>query len=208
MSNLKSDIPLEIPDDLARVLRVMTQFGIVNAFDRLDIPAVEPKACMTEAQTSLDLLAFHGNKWLGEEWLAPQLDRLHRRKTARVRFLLSEDLPAISRPILGSLHARYPKTFEARTFQRDRAYFRLVFINEHRMLFTHYGAEVIEERKDNVKGWGSPQLVVDMSREWSLAIPFRQYFERAWNEAERLTTIDAAAEPAAEVRRRGFRDSG
>ena len=111
------------------------------------------------------------------------------RRDGRVRFLVSRaalDADALER--YSYLERRFPETFEAWVSDQS-SIFRLVTVDERLSIFTHYGHEVIDEQGQNMKGWQSPQLLVDHSAEWSLAVPLRRVFQDTLARAARVDEV-------------------
>ncbi|MEH1098026.1 hypothetical protein [Micromonospora sp. CPCC 205561] len=208
-ANLKLD---KVPDALeglshaSELLKTMALFGIEEAPAILKDSNASPEQCMAQAHTSLDFFGFHGNKWRTKPWFSEGLERLWRRG-GRVRFLVVDDLTEQQREEYAALLRRWSKTFEVRLMPYP-ALFRLVFINNDRMVFGHYGADVLLEDGVNAAGWRSPHLIVHCGTTWSLGVPFRQYFDEKWSVARRLLpdgSIGGTAELGMLAQRREFR---
>lgn len=180
----------DIPRLLARFHNLMTtlrSFGIVAVYRHLEHRDIRPEACMTSASRSLDLMAFHGDKWLFEPWLEEHLERLRLRQ-GRVRFLLSQTVDAKTIDRCKELKKARGGVFDVRFFD-DSAIFRIIIVDDAHLLLGHYGYEVIEKDGTNAKGWKSPQLFIEDGREWSLLIPFREMFKTTWEKAQPLEKI-------------------
>ena len=180
LGRLQNDIPRAIAE-FHDLLKIMRSFGVVGAYGHLEHEEVQPKACMARASRCLDLMAYHGDKWLAEDWFEPELERL-RLRNGLVRFLLSDNIEQETRDRLSVLCARFPKTFKARLFAQS-AKFRTVLVDDNQLLLGHYGYEVIEKDGSNAKGWKSPQLLIDDNNSWSFLIPFRAMFQEIWDDA-------------------------
>lgn len=168
----------------SELLNTLAVFGVEEAPPRLQNSNASPQQCMEQAHSSLDFFGFHGNKWRTKAWFSAGLERLWRRG-GRVRFLIVDDLTDQQRDEYATLIRRWPNTFEVRLMPYP-ALFRLIFINNSRMVFGHYGADVIMEEGVNAAGWLSPHLIIDCGTTWSLGVPFRQYFDEKWSSARRL----------------------
>ena len=192
----------EVPQTIAEfysLLAILKSFGICTAYEQLEHPEITPEACLARASRSLDLLAFHGDKWLYEEWLYPALERLALRR-GQVRFLLSHTIEQKTVARCIEVMSRFPELFYVRTYSNPST-FRVIIIDESRMLLGHYGYEVIERDGTNAKGWKSPQLFIEDNHNWSLLIPFRQVFRNIWETASELRVLQ---EPATSTVRREF----
>lgn len=177
--------PLDGVQTLAKMARVLMDFGVVGGAENLLDPSVHPESCMREAKNSLHFMGFGARKWRQEAWFAENLERLHRRD-GEVQFLIGADSDKPGREKLASLMHQFPGTFEARVMS-DRSLFRLVMIDRQKMLLAHYGHEVIMEDGSNAMGWQSPQLLIEQGSEWSLIIPFTMYYKDIWNRATPVT---------------------
>lgn len=193
--------PLDGVQALARMARVLMDFGVVGGAETLQDASVQPVTCMKEALYSLYFMGFAARKWRQEQWFPEQLARLHRRD-GEVHFLIGHESDHDGRIPLANLMHQFPGTFQARVMP-DRSLFRLVIIDRHKMLLAHYGHEVIMEDGTNAMGWQSPQLVIEQGSEWSLIIPFTMYYKEIWERSEPLTTLDTRTVEA-DRKRRGF----
>lgn len=188
---------------LADLLEVLELFGIQDSCLKLHEERVTPKACLTEAYMHFDLLAYQGNKWCNELWLDAQLERM-RLKDGTVRFLLSTTTSDENKERLMELSSKFSNTFYVKFFN-ERSLFRCIFIDNAKMIFTHYGYEVIDQEGINAKGWESPQLIVDMKANWSLAIPLRQYFNDLWAKSKSIEELKGKKIKAEKTQRREFK---
>jgi hypothetical protein len=178
---LSTDIPRTVAE-CARLLSTLRAFGIVATYAQLEQEEIMPEACMRSASRDIEIMAFHGDKWLFESWLEPQLQRLRLRQ-GKARFLLSDTIDERTRTKCRELRHSHSEVFEARLFS-EPAFFRAIIIDDSRLLLGHYGYEVIEKDGSNAKGWKSPQLLIEDNKNWSLLIPFRGMFRNAWDKAE------------------------
>ncbi|MET8907603.1 hypothetical protein [Micromonospora sp. NPDC004551] len=196
---------LEALKHASDLLNTLKLFGVEEAPAMLKASNAAPERCMAQAHTSLDFFGFHGNKWRNKPWFSAGLERLWRRG-GKVRFLVVDDLDELQRSEYAALIRRWPNTFEVRLMPYP-ALFRLVFINNDRLVFGHYGADVILEDGVNAAGWLSPHLIIHCGTTWSLGVPFRQYFEQKWEAGRRLlpdATIADPSESDSQVQRREF----
>jgi len=176
-----------IPKTISEVkttLEILKSFGVLSVYEHLEHPEIVPESCIKLASISLDLMAFHGDKWLFESWFEPNLERLRLRR-GRVRFLLSDTCEPATFKKCKELMNRYPSVFSVKVFS-ENAIFRIILIDDKTMLLGHYGYEVIEGDGKNAKGWKSPQLLIENNKNWSLLIPFREMFRINWERSKEL----------------------
>lgn len=196
---------IEIPKTISEfhtLLTILRSFGFLGAYQHLDDSDIKPEACIKKASRSLDLMAFHGEKWLFEAWLEPELERLRLRQ-GKVRFLLSKDIEDRTLDRCKLLTKAYPSVFSARLFS-ESPIFRAVIIDDLYMLLGHYGYEVIEKDGRNAMGWKSPQLFIEDNRHWSLLIPFRELFRITWEQAKDVKAFKADTEDENNTIKREF----
>lgn len=177
-----------IPDAIAKshtLLSILKSFGIQSIYEHLTHPEIMPEACMQRASRSLQLMAFHGDKWLFEPWFEQELHRFHLRQ-GKVEFLLSETIDKKTVDRCKELLAKYHDVFSVRIFS-ENAIFRLVIMDDSWLLLGHYGYEVIEKDGNNAKGWKSPHLLIEDNKDWSFLIPFRELFRINWRKAKDIT---------------------
>lgn len=175
-------------EELNVLLKILKSFGIISAYQHLNNPEIVPEVCLNKASRSLDLLAYHGDKWLFEPWLTQQLERLRLRQ-GKVRFLISDSINSKSVARCSELMNAFPNVFKVRIF-RESAIFRVIIIDDAHLLLGHYGYEVIEKDGNNAQGWKSPQLFIEDNRQWSLLIPFREMFRIAWENASEIHAVN------------------
>jgi hypothetical protein len=172
------------------LLKILKEFGLLSAYNHLEHSEAKPEACLKRTSRSLDLLAFHGEKWLFEDWFELELDRLRRRQ-GKVRFLLSST--SNEKTVEKCIQLmRSHKVFSVRLFD-DPAIFRCVIVDDRFILLGHYGHEVIEKDGENAKGWKSPQLYIEDNGQWSLLIPFRGLFRTMWDRASEISVPENTA---------------
>jgi hypothetical protein len=180
---------------------VLAEFGIVEAFPELRVEDVTPEACMKSAADSLWFMGYHGRKWIGEPWFRRHLARLHRHRTADVKFLLATGASDSEIETLAALLDDFGGIFEVR-ISPEPPVFRLVIIDKTHLVLAHYGHEVIDAQGANAAGWSSPQLIVKHGPEWSLIIPFMMLYRRLWDRSTSLADFidekNASASPKSE----------
>lgn len=174
--------------DLFSLLEICSSFGIVGGTSELQEELVLPETCMRTATHRLDLFGYGGEKWRDEPWFEPELTRLERRG-GKVRFLVSHAaLDDTSMQRYAKLESDHEGTFEAWIYEAT-SIFRLVTVDSRISIFTHYGHEVIDENGRNMRGWHSPQLVIDHAAEWSLSVPLRRVFNNTLQDARRASEL-------------------
>jgi len=183
INNFGKIIPKTI-SEVKIMLEILKSFGISTVYEHLEHPEIIPKSCIDMVSKTLDLMAYHGDKWLFEPWLELYLERLRLRE-GKVRFLLSDTCNTKTLNKCDELMKKYPEVFFVRVFS-EKAIFRIVLIDDKIMLLGHYGDEVIEKDGKNAKGWKSPQLFIEDNKNWSLLIPFRQLFRINWEKSKKL----------------------
>lgn len=182
----------ELPETISEfytLLNILKSFGITSAYEHLENPETLPKSCINKASRSLDVMAFHGDKWLFESWFETDLERLRLRQ-GKVRFLLSDTIDSKTVNRCKELIDKYPSVFSVRVFS-ETAVFRTVIIDDNFLLLGHYGYEVIENDGLNAKGWKSPQLYIEDNKHWSLLIPFKELFRTSWDKSNDVSLIDS-----------------
>jgi hypothetical protein len=180
----------EIPKTIAEfnvLIDVLKSFGILAVYQQLDYPEILPVSCLKRASRSLDLMAYHGDKWLFETWFVPELERL-RLRHGKVRFLISDSINTTTLNKCQELIKEFPKVFSVRLYQ-ETSIFRTIIIDDAYLLLGHYGYEVIEQDGKNAKGWKSPQLFIEDNKHWSLLIPFKELFTQCWDKAQEIAAI-------------------
>lgn len=198
LKRLGTEIPQALYE-LHTLLTILKSFGIIAAYRQLDQAEVTPEACLKLAAHTLDLLAFHGHKWLFENWFESHLQRLALRH-GKVRFLLSDSSDSKTITKCQQLMERHSKVFSAKIYT-DLPTFRAVLIDDRLLVLSHYGYEVIEQDSQNLQGWMSPQLLIEENRDWSLLIPFRELFHQIWENAKNIRD----PEPTSNVIKREFK---
>ncbi|MGW1618483.1 hypothetical protein [Streptomyces sp. NPDC002172] len=186
--------PLDGVQELARLARVLSMFGVVGGTETLTEELVRPETCMRQAQTSLHFMGYGAGKWRSESWFATELERLSRRE-GEVRFLISRNTEERALDSLAELQRAFARTLSVR-LMNDRSLFRVVIIDRRQLILSHYGHEVILGNGQNAQGWQSPQLIVENGTEWSLIIPFMILYNEIWAKADPLDDQPGAAQRA------------
>ncbi len=203
LAQLAHSLPTHL-EELRLLLDVLKRFGVINVYEHLANDEITPRSCIAKASRSLDLMAFHGDKWLFEAWFEAELERLRLRK-GNVRFLISSTISSHTKKRGQELIEKFPRVFSMRVFD-DSAIFRVVIIDDNHLLLGHYGYDVIENDGLNAKGWKSPQLFIEDNCNWSLLIPFREFFRMNWERGTDIAFVKAENE--AIVKTREFRRLG
>jgi hypothetical protein len=185
---------------LARFLKVLDSFGVINAYEHLELEETKPETCMSLVSKSLDLLGIGGRKWTLEPWFEAKLEWLSHR-SGHVRFLVHEQMEDIPEEMAQyqKLVSAYPKSFSVRLYSTFPV-FRLVVIDGSTAIISHYGHDVIDGAS-NLGGWKSPQLICDCGKEWSLGTAFATMFDGMWDSSREVKPLDVKPEGVKRTRR-------
>ncbi|MFK0123589.1 hypothetical protein ACIQSP_09785 [Streptomyces nigra] len=182
--------PLDGVQELARLARVLSMFGVVGGTETLTEDLVRPEKCMRRAQRSLHFMGFGAGKWRSEPWFREELERISRRE-GEVRFLIAQVIDQRALDALATLQTEFPNTLQVRLME-GRSLFRIVIVDRRQLIVSHYGHEVILGNGQNAQGWQSPQLIVEDGAEWSLLTPFMILYNDVWERSVPLNGDDSS----------------